>query len=209
MIEPYAHATVKAGLFFTDMRNGVSPSTNGTHHEKVLTLSAVTQGAFDPDAWKDGNFDAVPPSEKRISDADFYMCRGNGNKTLVGTGVFSHEARPDLVFPDTVIAARVNQDIVSLPFLFVAWQMPAIRQQIESRARTTNGTYKINQSIITNIEIALPPMPVQETFTAIIDQADKSKFIVQIAIYRDVRGSQRKSACMATCEVEQLPITDR
>ena len=63
--------------------------------------------------------------------------------------------------------------------------MPAIRQQIESRARTTNGTYKINQSIITNIEIALPPMPVQETFTAIIDQADKSKFVVQIAIYRD------------------------
>ena len=197
MIEPYTHATVKAGLFFTDMRNGVSPSTNGTHHEKVLTLSAVTQGAFDPDAWKDGNFDAVPPSEKRISDADFYMCRGNGNKTLVGTGVFSHEARPDLVFPDTVIAARVNQDIVSLPFLFVAWQMPAIRQQIESRARTTNGTYKINQSIITNIEIALPPMPVQETFTAIIDQADKSKFVVQIAIYRDVWGYGDQSQRMA------------
>lgn len=184
MIEPYTHATVKAGLFFTDIRNGVSPSTNGTHHEKVLTLSAVTQGAFDPDAWKEGNFDAVPPSEKRISDADFYMCRGNGNKTLVGTGVFSHEARPDLVFPDTVIAARVNQDIVSLPFLFVAWQMPAIRQQIESRARTTNGTYKINQSIITNIEIALPPMPVQETFTAIIDQADKSKFELKQSIER-------------------------
>lgn len=184
MIKPYEHATLKAGSFFTDMRNGVSPSTNGTYHEKVLTLSAVTQGMFDPEAWKDGNFDTIPPNEKRISDTDFYMCRGNGNRTLVGTGVYSHEARPDLVFPDTVIAAHVNQSIVSLPFLYVAWQMPAIRQQIESRARTTNGTYKINQSIIANIEVALPPMPVQQAFITVIEQADKSKFELKQAIER-------------------------
>ena len=159
------------------MRNGVSPSSSGAYFEKVLTLSAVTQGEFDNSFWKDGYFDFCPPSDKRIGNKDFYICRGNGNKSLVGSGVFSRENHPDLVFPDTVIAARVDTGRVLLPYLFVAWQMPEIREQIEKEARTTNGTYKINQKIISNIELVLPPIIEQRKFVSLVEQTDKSKFV--------------------------------
>ena len=43
---------VKAGSIIKEMRNGVSPSTSGGHFEKVLTLSAITQGKFDDKAWR-------------------------------------------------------------------------------------------------------------------------------------------------------------
>ena len=171
--------TVRAGSIMYDMRNGISPSNKGSHPARVLTLSAITQGAFDAEAWKDGLFDSDPPKEKRVVSSDFYMCRGNGNKELVGAGVYSAEDRYDLVFPDTVIAACVDQLRVCLPYLCQAWKQPSVRKQIEQGARTTNGTYKINQGVIANVEIKLPPRGLQEQFAAFVVQVNKSKLAVQ------------------------------
>ena len=113
---------VKAGSIIKEMRNGVSPSTSGGHFEKVLTLSAITQGKFDDKAWKEGFFTDCPSTEKRITEDDFYICRGNGNKSLVGMGVYALENRTDLVFPDTVIAAHIDTERMVLPYLWIMWQ---------------------------------------------------------------------------------------
>ena len=174
--------TVRAGSIMFDMRNGISPSNKGSHPAKVLTLSALTQGAFDAEAWKEGLFDFVPPKEKRVVSSDFYMCRGNGNKKLVGAGVYSTEDRYDLIFPDTVIAASVDQQRVCLPYLSQAWKQPSVRKQIEQGARTTNGTYKINQGVVASIEIKLPPRELQQQFAAFVEEVDKSKVVVQRAL---------------------------
>lgn len=173
---------VSAGVIMSEMRNGVSPSTSGKCPEKVLTLSAITQGRFDPSMWKSGFFDNPPPAEKRIHASDFYMCRGNGNKSLVGAGVYSKEDREDLVFPDTVIAARVDIARVCLPYLFIAWMQPSVRGQIEAGARTTNGTYKINQQIVSKIKVPLPPLNAQERFASFAAQIDKSKAVIQCSL---------------------------
>ena len=173
---------VTADTIMHNMRNGLSPSNRGTHSAKVLTLSAITQGIFNANSWKNGLFDIEPPKEKRITSQDFYMCRGNGNKDLVGIGVYSSKDYCDLVFPDTVIAASVDQQQICLPYLYHAWKSPFIRKQIECGARTTNGTYKINQGIISNIEIALPPLPLQTQFAAFVEATDKSR----VAIQRDL-----------------------
>ena len=166
----------------SSLRNGLSPSTNGTWFEKVLTLSAITRGEFDPEAWKDGSFVECPPVDKRVSSKDFYICRGNGNKHLVGTGVYSPEDRYDLIFPDTVIAARVDENKILLPYLFVAWKQPAVREQIEKGARTTNGTYKINQKVICSVTLPLPSLDIQREFLRTITQLDKSKFELKQSI---------------------------
>ena len=186
MIEPYSQYSTKAGTIMYGMRNGLSPSRAGEHYAKTLTLSAVTQGVFDENAWKDGYFADCPPNDKRICATDFYICRGNGNKTLVGAGVYSLEDRFDLVFPDTVIAARINEQKIRLPYLYMAWKMQAVRNQIEENAKTTNGTYKINQSVIANVELVVPPLPVQDEFVAFVQQSDKSKFAVLDCLKRNL-----------------------
>ena len=178
MFESQAWERVRAGTIMLNMRNGVSPSNIGTCPAKVLTLSAITQGGFNPGSWKDGMFDVEPPLEKRVTASDFYMCRGNGNKKLVGVGVYSKENRCDLIFPDTAIAATVDLQRICLPYLFYAWQQPFVRKQIEAGARTTNGTYKINQGVVSNIELVLPPLKLQTQFAAFVEQVDKSKVVV-------------------------------
>ncbi len=169
---------VPASCVLHELRNGVSPSTKGSYSARVLTLSAITRGVFNPEACKEGLFLESPGAEYRISASDFYIVRGNGNKSLVGLGEFSKEDHLDLVFPDTVIAAHVDTKAISIPFLREVWRLPATRIQIEQSARSTNGTHKINQKAIESICLPLPPLSIQCTFAEHLERIDKSKFAI-------------------------------
>lgn len=170
---------VVASEIMGSFRNGVSPSKKGGVHSRVLTLSAVTQGKFDSSAWKDGVFKEEPSADKRVSDRDFYICRGNGNKDLVGAAVFADRDYPDLVFPDTMIAGVIDDAKINRVYLSSAWGQPAVRRQIESKARTTNGTFKINQEIVASVQILLPPLALQQEFASFAAAVDKSRFVVR------------------------------
>ena len=176
------YPTSRFSALASSMRNGLSPSKSGSYHSKVLTLSAITQGRFDSSAWKDGFFSEEPPAEKRVSCEDFYVCRGNGNKHLVGAGEYPSFPLKDMVFPDTMIAVRIEQERIILPYLRCAWSQPATRKQIEASAKTTNGTFKINQTALGNIELLVPPLELQREFADFAASVDKSKFAVQRAL---------------------------
>ena len=184
MFEPTEWPTFPAGSVLLNMRNGVSPSKEGLCHARVLTLSAITQGSFDAESWKEGAYPSDPPREKRVSAGEFYICRGNGNRDLVGAGEYSDTDLPDLVFPDTMIAARINFDLISAAYLRYAWGRPAIRRQIESRARTTNGTFKINQRMLSEVLLPLPPLSLQKEFAAFAAEVAKSQVAVRQQIER-------------------------
>jgi type I restriction enzyme S subunit len=156
-----------------DFRNGVSPSTRGLVQQRVLTLSAVTGEAFDAEASKIGMFDRPTPIEQRVASSSFLLCRGNGNLGLVGRGQFPATDYPDLVFPDTVIAAKPDLSRVTRAFLGHVWNSPEIRSQLENRARTTNGTFKVNQSMLGEILLPEPPMSRQNIFSEQVAVLDR------------------------------------
>lgn len=166
----------------TSMQNGLSPSKAGIHRAKVLTLSAITQGSFDESAWKEGAFKDDPSLDKRVSGGCYYVCRGNGNRSLVGTGEFAPSSIPDFVFPDTMIEVRVKQGEVLPAYLTIAWKQPFTRDQIERSAKTTNGTYKINQKALGEVEIPVPSLSLQQEFASFVAEVDKSKFAIQKAL---------------------------
>jgi type I restriction enzyme S subunit len=148
------------------LRNGLSPSTAGNHAAKVLTLSAITRGAWDAAAVKDGAFAVEPWTDVRLDSRDLLICRGNGNAALVGTAAFPSRSDPTVVFPDTMIAARVDPALLNNDFLTHLWRTPLVRRQIEASARTTNGTFKVNQTAVENVAVVVPPMAKQQAFGA-------------------------------------------
>ena len=166
-------------------RNGISPATAGTYAADVLTLSAVTGGTFDATAVKPGLFAIEPPADKRVTRHDFLICRGNGNKELVGAGAFSPYDHPNLVFPDTMIAGRVDPGKMTMQFLEAVWKQPSTRRQIEAFARTTNGTYKINQQSLSRVLIPLPPLDIQMEFVASTVRIDAQRAAVERALATD------------------------
>ena len=154
-------------LLKTGMRNGISPSSEGTLSGKVLVLSAITGAAFDSDQVKEARFISPFTTDQFVSPQDFLICRGNGNKSLVGCGRFPTVSLHDTVFPDTMIAAGVDPDEVNSVFLERLWSTDCVRRQIENGARTTNGTFKINQKVLAAIEIPVPPMSEQKRYASV------------------------------------------
>ena len=152
-------------LLAEPLRNGLSPAKDGQHFAKVFTLSAITGDGFDETAWKDAAFARQPEKERQASENLFLICRGNGNRRLVGSGRFPVRLAESMVFPDTMIAAVSQRDRLSPAFLESAWQQTSARSQIEAGARTTNGTFKINQTVIEDIRLPVPPLPLQNEFT--------------------------------------------
>lgn len=160
-------------LLAMPLRNGLSPASGGAHAANVLTLSAITRGRFDETAVKHGAFAAEPWDDVRVDERDFLICRGNGNLAMVGTGAFPISSDPTVVFPDTMIAARVNENYVSRAFLTTVWKSRLVRQQIDAGARTTNGTFKVNQTLVESVSIPLPELRQQHAFDVVASYVSK------------------------------------
>jgi type I restriction enzyme S subunit len=167
MAEADAVPTLLRDVLSVPLRNGVSPSTRGTHRARVLTLTAVTGGAFDMKHSRDAEFDTFPARQKYVSRQDFLICRGNGNRDLVGQGVLVPDTpKVAVLFPDTVIAVKLDQDCVVPEFFAAQWATAAVRRQIRAISRTTNGTFKVNQAGLANVVIHIPALRAQLEFVA-------------------------------------------
>ena len=182
-----------------NIRNGLSPSNRGTYSGEVLTLSAITQGKFDNSARKIAKFSIEPPIDKMVQESDLLVCRGNGNLTLVGCAKFPDKNYDGVLFPDTMIGVPINFSIIQKDYLETLWSSDAIRAQIEQRARTTNGTHKINQKSLSTLQIMLPDFDLQEKFSTaareiqiIQSQGGKNRFkletLFQTLLHRAFSG---------------------
>ena len=173
---------------FHSFRNGVSPSTGGSEPAEVLTLSAITKGAFDSTERKFGTFSSTPAEDKRVSSEDLLICRGNGNLDLVGRGVNPNKSFPNLVFPDTVIAGKVNTDVVEPNLLEIIWNLPEVRIEIEAIARSTSGIYKVNQNALSRL---IPDKAAQEKFSATLSPISQTRdsLIRKMALLKELHHS--------------------
>jgi type I restriction enzyme S subunit len=143
------------------LRNGLSPSHSGAIRGKVLTLSAITGQAFNSLCVKESTFQTEAPSDQTVDANDLLIYRGNGSIDLVGKAYFPRDNMPDVLFPDTMIAARIDPDKVEREFIEYIWNSSFVRKQIVRIARTTNGTFKVNQHNLEKVQIVSPPLALQ------------------------------------------------
>jgi len=151
------------------LRNGLSPASGGQFSGTVFTLSAITRGFFNSSARKEAVFAAQPKSAAYVDEADFLICRGNGNVKLCGQGQFPSDDAIGIIFPDTIIAASIDLKKVSKAYFATLWNQPFVRHQIEAGARTAAGIFKVNQTILENIQIPVPAYERQVEFGKIAE----------------------------------------
>jgi type I restriction enzyme S subunit len=160
-------AKVRFGdLLAEPLRNGISPSRAGLHEADVLTLSAITHGSFDAEQRKSDTFTAPHSADKLVTEGLHLICRGNGNANLVGAMVAAPQTMPGVAFPDTMIATRPSSAIKSAALL-AAWRSDGVREQIRRSARTTNGTFKVNQQTLAAIQVPVGTPSQQDEIAAL------------------------------------------
>ena len=113
--------------------------------------------------------------ELLVRENDILMCSRNGSAALVGKVALIPQFKERVTFGAfmTVIRSRYYN------YLFEYFQQPAFREQISAGTSTIN---QITQKMLAQINLPLPPRELQDQFTEVRKQSDKSKFELNEAI---------------------------
>lgn len=142
--------------------NGISiKGTDTPPGVPALKLNALTDRGINYDARR-----YIPLEESRaqriyVREKDFFVSRGNGSLDLVGRGALASSPPEPIVFPDTMIRIRLNQNIVLPEWFAFVWGAPQVRDQIRARVKTTAGIWKISQHDLSSITVDVPDVHTQ------------------------------------------------
>ena len=113
-----------------------------------------------------------PSEEYLLKDNDIVFVRSNGNKELVGRSVLVHP-RVLTTFSGFCIRLRLSTDSINHLFLLQFLKMPNTRKNMAGRGANIQN---LNQQILSNLDIPVPQIELQNQFATFVQQIDKSKF---------------------------------
>ena len=145
-----------------NLKNGLSLKSDRLDSDiRCLRLSAMRNGNIDCADCKPVALAMDRARQHLVHSGDVFIVRGNGSKELVGQAGVATECPSGTIFPDLFI--RVPLDLERMiPAFFVAWwNSPIMRQRIEAAAKTTSGTWKINQAHIASFPVPVPSVSEQ------------------------------------------------
>ena len=134
----------------------------------VLRLTALRGKVVDTKHQKLGAWTEEEGSRFQIEAGDLLVVRGNGSRDIVARAsrVLTSEK---VAYPDTAIRVRTKPEQVETAYLHYAWHSFGVRIQLETRARTTNGIWKVSQGDLEAVELAIPPLAEQHRIVAKVD----------------------------------------
>lgn len=118
----------------------------------------------------------MPPEEYLLKDGDIVFVRSNGNKALVGRSVTVYPGDVPTTFSGFCIRYRKTEEAISVPYLLRVLKTDSMRQKMVGRGANIQN---LNQQILGTLEIPVPPIELQNQFTAFVHQIDKSEFAVK------------------------------
>ena len=150
--------------------NGYSPKGVGYATEvKNLTLTATTSGYFKSDAYKYVDVEIPSDSKYWLKHNDILIQRSN-SRELVGTACVYTGEDNAFIYPDLMMRIRIMNGI-DIRYIDYVLKSPFVRQYYTSSASGTSESMpKINQAIVSNTLIPLPPIVEQMRITKCIDK---------------------------------------
>jgi type I restriction enzyme S subunit len=143
------------------------PVSEGEHASawRVLKVSAVTWGEFDPTASKPIRSDVEVSEDIIVRRGDMLMSRANTTE-LVGAVCIVRAEPPQVVLPDKIWRVRFRcGSRVSPDYLLHALRHPGLRRRIGELATGTSGSMKnISMQKAATLPVSLAPMHLQERF---------------------------------------------
>ena len=150
--------------------NGISPK-EVKYETKIrsLSLSATTSGVFDSNAFKYVELDNNTASKYWLKKNDLLIQRSN-SRELVGTSCIYYGDDNLYIYPDLMMRMQVQQNI-KLAYIDYVLKSPHVRNYFSKNASGTSDSMpKINQTIVCNTLIPLPPLSEQKRIVAAIEK---------------------------------------
>jgi len=173
------------------LRNGHSAKANPGGSVPIFTLTAVTSGTFTVANTKLTAADPARVKDLWVAPGDILIERSN-TPELVGTTRLYNGPADLAVFPDLVIRARFS-NLVRPEYAELIFRAPSSRDYFRRSAQGISGTMpKIDQGIVEQLEISIPPVEIQQ------------QIVEHARIQLDSLVRLRRDLTLANKKVEQL-----
>ena len=150
--------------------NGFSPK--GVDYQtdyKNLTLTATTSGTFKTDAFKYVDITKEQAEKYFLKEDDILIQRSN-SRELVGTACLYTEESNKYIYPDLMMRIHALDGIWS-QYLVMTLQSPYVREYYQQNASGSSQSMpKINQSIVGNTLIPIPPLHEQKKIVQTVNR---------------------------------------
>ena len=125
----------------------------------------------------------MPSEEYLLKDDDVVFVRSNGNKTLVGRSVAVYPGEVATTFSGFCIRYRKYDEEIRIPYLLRVLKTDSIRRKMTGRGANIQN---LNQQILSNLLIPVPPIELQSQFADFVNQVNKSKLVIKnlLQIYK-------------------------
>lgn len=166
--KPVLETTLSALTSFGP-KNGFSPKpVIGPTDTKTMSLSAITKGVFDANAFKYVQDRPAIDSELWVRPNDILLQRANTIEYVGVSAVYTGELG-DFIYPDLIMRITPKADVDS-HFLHLALSCSKARRHMRERASGTSGTMpKINQATVRSIPVRLPSLQQQRRVVAAVN----------------------------------------
>lgn len=181
-INPYHWNILQLGKCIKSIDNGKSFVCNNNprigNAPAILKLSAVTYGVYKPEENKAiiDSDDFVKSAE--VQNEDLLFTRKN-TPDLVGMSSYVFSTPEKLMMPDLIF--RINtKEICNKVFLWQFINHDSFRKHIQNIATgSAKSMSNISKERLMKLQIALPPIELQNKFANFVKQVDKSKLAIE------------------------------
>ena len=150
--------------------NGFSPKgVDYPTDYKNLTLTATTSGTFKADAYKYVDITKEQAEKYFLKEDDILIQRSN-SRELVGTACLYTEGPDRYIYPDLMMRIHALDGIWP-QYLVMTLQSPYVRGYYQQNASGSSQSMpKINQSIVGNTLIPIPPLHEQKKIVQTVNR---------------------------------------
>lgn len=170
-------------LLLEPPRNGISPAAAPVGEGwRTVSISAVRDGEFV--AGKDVLKWCLPArdvSEFQVRARDAFVVRGNGNRELVARMGLCRETPTDAcLYPDLLIRVRFDPTKLLPELGTELWNLSRCHASLLSRAKSSNGIYKVNGKDVRQHRLPVPSAARQAEILRDIDAARRVRGSAQL-----------------------------
>ncbi|HOO54657.1 MAG TPA: restriction endonuclease subunit S [Methanothrix sp.] len=117
------------------------------------------------------NPDGVVKKSDYLEEGDILFVRSNGNRSLIGRSLFIRGIKESISHSAFTIKARITSDKALPQFYAYLFRTQLIRETLSAYGGGTNIN-NLNQRILNDILVPLPPLPTQRKIAAVLSAYD-------------------------------------
>ena len=136
----------------------------------VLRIPNLVKGIIDDGDLKFASFTEEEEENYQLIDGDLLLIRSNGSVSIVGRCVRVNQKHTKHLYAGYLIRMRPIHSVMDPDFIRMQLSSSALRNQIESFAKSTSGVNNINAKEIQALVLSVCSLPEQQEIVRILEE---------------------------------------